>query len=60
MILRLVLFASLAFGLLGLSGVPIASKAGSGIDPLGGGSGHASSNGSGDTVDGGGFIDPNG
>jgi len=60
MLLRLMLYASLAWLSLGLSGTPtIAVKNGCGIDSNGICPSHGAPSG-GETTDGGGFIDPNG
>ena len=59
MLLRLVLYASLALLSLRLSGAPtISMKVGCSIDPNGNCPSHGSANGE-ETIDGG-FIDPNG
>ncbi len=60
MLLRLMLYASLAWLSLGLSGAPtIAAKTGCGIDPNGSCPSGAAGSGS-ETADGGGAMDPNG
>jgi hypothetical protein len=60
MLLRLMLYASLAWLSLGLSGTPtITAKTGCGIDPNGTCPSHGGASG-GETTDGGGAMDPNG
>ena len=60
MLLRLMLYASLAWLSLGLSGTPtITAKTGCGIDPNGTCPSHGAASG-GETADGGGAMDPNG